>query len=219
MVEEVIGGFAGDLVGYYNNFIDKFSANTGAALNVFLAAILVAVVALFIWKFYNSLSEKNIIRLNLRQYNRSEHPFFSKLFAIFLYFVEYIIIMPVLISLWFTALSVLMLLIVSERPVDQVLLITGALVGAVRILAYHNSEIAKDLAKLFPFTAFTLFLLTPNVFDLGRIVGNIGDVIASLGNVFYFLAVIFAIEIVLRLFYTVMELWQSEDEIAPVKKK
>ncbi len=216
---EVADGFLGGIANYYENFIAKFSTSTGAALNIFLAAILVAVVAMFIWRFYNSLSNKDIIKLNLSQYNKSEHPFIGKMFAILFYLVEYVVIMPILIFLWFTALSILMIIITEERSVDQILLITGGIVAAVRILAYHKKEIAKDLAKLFPFTALTIFLLTPGIFDLRVIFERLGGAIASLGNIFYFLAVIFAIEIVLRLFYTVMQLWSSEDEAVSVKKR
>ena len=68
--------------------------NQSMALNVLLFAVILAVVSLFIWKFYRSTSKMNLIELNLSKYNQSEHPLAGKFFALILYLLEYIIIMP-----------------------------------------------------------------------------------------------------------------------------
>ena len=92
------------------------------------------------------------------------------------------------------------------------LLIAAALIGAIRILAYYRNEISKDIAKLFPFIALALFLLSPGVFDSDNILRKLSEIPLLLNNVVYFIIVIFAIEIVLRVFYMTYEFWRSEDE-------
>ena len=114
--------------------------------------------------------------------------------------------------LWFALLSVMMSILVSGKTIDQVLLISGATIAAIRILAYHKQEMSQELAKLFPLIAISAFLLSPNAFDVPRMISQIADIPLLFKSIFYFLIVIFMVEIVLRIFYTIMEFWQSEDE-------
>jgi len=189
--------------------------NGSLALNVLLLAVILAVVSLFIWKFYRAVSKRNLISLDLSQYNHSAHPLLNKVLAAALYLLEYIVIMPLLIFLWFAALAIVILLIVgggaSGLGVDHALLIAAGLIGAIRILAYFNGEISKDLAKLFPFMVLSLFLISPDSFDIAKIQTQLDIVPSLFSNLFSYVFVIFSIEIVLRLFYTMYEFWRSED--------
>src|SRR3989344_1832016 len=99
---EVIEGLVRSFSSLTNSNI--FSLNGQLALNALLLIIVLAVISLFIYKFYNSISKRNLIELNLRQYNYSSHPIASKFFAILLYLLEYMVIMPFLILLWFAGL-------------------------------------------------------------------------------------------------------------------
>jgi amino acid transporter len=102
------------LIGLYSRVLDIFPESAESAIRLFFFAVIIALVALFIWRFYKSLSKRTLITLNLNQYNRSEHPFLSKFFAVLLYLIEYVIIMPVIIFIWFGALTVIILLIAKE---------------------------------------------------------------------------------------------------------
>ena len=205
-------GFAETLTDLYNDFLFGFSAPAAKAFNLFIVSVLIVFATIIIFKFFKSISQKDILKLNLAQYNTSEHPFFKKFYALSLYFAEYIVIMPLIIMLWFALLSVMMSILVSGKTIDQVLLISGATIAAIRILAYHKQEMAQELAKLFPLIAISAFLLSPNAFDVPRMISQIADIPLLFESLFYFLIVIFMIEIVLRIFYTIMEFWQSEDE-------
>ena len=198
-----------DIPKVYTKIIEGLPLGIGGAVNVFVIALTIAVVAFLIWYFYRTLSQKNLISLNLNQYNRSDHPTMSKVLAIALYFVEYVLIMPILILVWFTALSIFILIISSGESVSQTLLLTAAMVGSIRILAYWNGEIAKDLAKLFPFITLSVFLLTPNAFDVSTTLGKFSGVPELFTNIFFFLLAIFVIEIFLRVVYTITQLIKS----------
>lgn len=197
----------------FSNLLGYFDSNL--ALKVLLLSIVLAVVALFIWKFYRSTSKRNLIELNLRQYNWSDHPLMNKMSEIFLYLVEYIIIMPFLIALWFGALSFILLLIAENNiAIEQILLVAVTVIGAVRILAYFKEEVAADLAKLFPFIALSVFLLNwGNVFNFDNILTQLKEILLLLSHVLSYVIVVFLIEIVLRVFYIIYEFWQSEEDI------
>jgi len=188
--------------------------NSSLVLSVLVFSVVLGVVSLFIWQFYKSTSKKNLLELNLRKYNKSEHPLTNKFFAIVLYLLEYIVITPVLITLWFAALSIILLLIASERPIEEVLMISAALIGAIRILAYYHSEISKDLAKLFPLIALSIFLLTPGSLNVNLLLDQLDKIPLLVNNIFSFILVVVGIEIVLRFIFIIIEFWRSEKESA-----
>jgi len=201
--------------------------HSSLALDVFVLSIVLAIVSLFIWKFYRSTSKRSLIKLDLQRYNYTNHPFGNKVFAMILYLLEYVIIAPLLLTLWFAGLAVILLLIGQDQNTSDLLLIAAIVIGAIRILAYFKGEIAKDLAKLFPFIALSAFLLSvadPGAVGSG-IFTKIGEIPAFLTNgvIFSYLLVVFLIEIVLRLFYTIYEFWSSEggreEAIEEVKKQ
>jgi hypothetical protein len=179
------------------------------AIQVLVIAIILTVVSLFIWEFYKSTSKKNLIGLNLRQFNRSEHPGLSKLLATVLFLVEYVILMPLLIILWYAALALILFLIAKERPIEGILMVAAAVIATIRILAYFKGEISKDVAKLFPFIALSMFLLSPGAFDLNRTWLKIINIPQSLSLIIIYVVIIISIEIALRIVDTIFEFIKS----------
>jgi len=208
----VIGNIFGVFSDSYNSIYNSFPHWMQSSFSVFVFAVFVSLVSIFIWYFYKSLSQKELISLNLNQYNLSEHPFFSKFFAVVLYLVEYALIMPLLIFVWFSALSFIILLISSEGTLQGVLLLTAIMVASVRILSYVNNEISQDLAKLFPFITLSIFLLNPDGFSFEGIISKSPDLSLLIGDLFSFLIVIFSIEIILRIGSIIRTFWYSEKE-------
>ncbi|RMD67360.1 hypothetical protein D6817_01825, partial [Candidatus Pacearchaeota archaeon] len=86
--------------------------NTLTSQNIFFQVVFfslaLAVVSIFIWNFYNSTSKRDLLGLNLRKYNRYSHPLASKLAASALYFLEYVVIAPALLVIWFAALAIVL---------------------------------------------------------------------------------------------------------------
>jgi predicted membrane channel-forming protein YqfA (hemolysin III family) len=190
----------------------SISFNSSQALNVFLFALFLAAVSLFIFEFYKSTSKKNLISLNLSKYNKSEHPLMSKIAAIWLYLLEYAIIMPILIILWFAALAAVLLLM-TERPITEILFISAAFITAVRILAYFNEEISQEMAKLFPFIALSIYLLSPGALRISEVLAQAENLPLLINNAFSYIAVVFSVEIVSRFTYSLHEFWRSEEEV------
>jgi hypothetical protein len=209
--EEVFFGPAEAYTEAQSWVVDVFPGNGSLVLSILFFIFLVALVSIFIWKFYQSLSQKNLIDLNLNRFNNSEHPATKKLFAVCVYLFENMLVMPFLIMLWFGALAVVILLI-SERPASEVLMISAAIIGAVRILAYYRKEISQDLAKLFPFVVMSALLLSPKALDGENVLANAAGIPSLAVNIFYYLIVVYAIEFVMRLFYTLYDFYHSEDE-------
>jgi len=171
--------------------------------------VFIAIYAVFIWKFYKFLASREILALNLRQYNHSEHPGLEKLLAILLFTVEYMVILPFLVLFWFTVLS-LFLLLLSEISPSQALLVSAAIIASTRITAYIGEELSKDVAKILPFTVLATFLLNPQFFNGMNFIEKFSQIPSLFSNILVFIVFIFGIEFILRGVYSVAQLFYSE---------
>ena len=191
--------FFGGLVKGYSELFATLPEEYFALVNVFIFAVLISLYAVFTWKFYRLLSKRDIISLNLSQYNRVERPLLKKLIATFLYMMEYIIILPALIFFWFGVLALIILVLSESLDIGQVIIVSAAMVASIRILAYYEEGLSKDMAKMFPFTILAIFLLSPEFFSLERISNNLTLIPNLFSKIIYFLALIIAIEFLLRI--------------------
>lgn len=208
---------------FFSGAYDSLSSALGGSLESILLLKmlffigLLTLASLFIWKFYNSLSDKDIVSLDLSKYNTSSNPFFGKIAAIVFYLIEYILLAPIVIIIWSAALAIILLMVAKQRSIDEVLIISFALVGTVRILAYSKKEIAADLSKVFPFTLLVVFLLEPGSLNVSQTISQIAQIPLLLGSLVSFLFIVFIIELFLRVLNTIYDFWFSEDQKAEKK--
>ena len=183
---------------FINNIVGIFSGQTNLLLVLIFFTFVIVLYSIFVFNFYRFLSKKNIIELNLNQYNQYSNPTAVKFFAIIFFIVEYIILLPVLTFFWFAILSVLTLVLAKGLEVKVVLLISAALVASVRATSYVSEDLAKDLAKMLPFTLLAIAITTAGFFDISALLSRISDVPALLSSIPYYLLFIVAVELVMR---------------------
>jgi len=159
---------------------------------------LIVIYSIFIWKVYRAISKKDVISLNLAQYNAIEHSALNKMFAGILYFIEYLIVLPFLILFWYVLFALVLLFFSENLSLEGILLLSAAVVGSIRLLAYYKHEIAMDVAKLLPFTILAITLLSPRFFDIGRFVDSINQIPELILSVGYALIFIIVLEMALR---------------------
>ncbi|RZD30538.1 hypothetical protein CXT76_02360 [Candidatus Parvarchaeota archaeon] len=192
--------FLNGIITGYESLTNSLPDKYASLLNVFIFAILISFYAIFTWKFYRYLSKKDLISLNLNRYNRTKHPFLNKFLAVIFYLVEYIIILPIWIFIWFAVLSLLILtLSETTQSLNSIIILSAAMVGAIRILSYYEEDLSKDLAKIFPFSLLTLFLLNPQFFSLDRVIRQLGMIPELFSEIIYFLILIISLELILRM--------------------
>jgi len=179
---------------------------------LFIYTLLIAIYAIFIWKFYKFLARKNILELNLSQYNRTEFPFWNKFLASALFLVEYIIIIPVVVFFWFSIFSVIILLVSESPNVNQILLISTAVIAATRIIAYYSDDLSKDIAKYFPLMLLAVFILEPNFFSASKLLTRFSEIPSLLNNILIYFLFILILEILMRGLFTLFELIFGRNE-------
>ncbi len=169
-------------------------------MTILVYSVLLTIYALFIWFFCKNLSKRDLMTLNLQQYNESDHPFFNKLFAFVLYVVEYIVILPFFVLIWFSVLALIIAVLSPEQQtIQQALILSAAIVTATRIVAYYKEALAQEIAKLFPLTILAISVTTPGFFSLTRIANAFGNVQELASSLWLFFIFIIVVELVLRL--------------------
>ncbi len=170
---------------------------------LFLFVIGMTIYAIFIFKFYRFIARKDIFELNLKQYNRARHPLLEKLFALILYIIEYILLFPVLTFFWFGTLAALLTFMSPEPVIEHVVLISISVVAVIRITAYYNEELSKDLAKMLPFALLGVFIVDMSYFSFSASYEVLKTMPSFINLLIYYLVFVIFLEFVLRILYLI----------------
>ena len=195
---------------YFQSIVNSVPTEYRILVTLFFYTVFIALYAVFIWKFYRFLASRDIIELNLGQYNHSKYPGTEKFFAVVLYTIEYMVILPFLVLFWFTIFSMFLLLLSQSQNAQQILLISAAIIASTRITAYFSEDLSKDVAKILPFTVLAMFILGENFFDLGNLISKISQIPSLFTDVLMFIIFIFAIEFILRALHSIIQLIYSD---------
>lgn len=197
----------------YKSLLSVAPASFQSFISLFLVVILMVIYSVFIWKLDKLIGTKNILKLNLNQYNTSDHPVLYKVVASLFYLLEYIIILPILILFWFGVLSIFLILVLN-LDIKVILFISAAVIATVRMLAYiprYGEGLAKEIAKLLPLNLLAIALLTPQFFNIERILGNISKLGEFFSVILGYLLFITILEILLRFFEFLLDLLGLKD--------
>jgi len=195
----------------YKSIISNMNPMAGNFVNLFFLVLLIVIYSVFVWKFYRFIATKNIIKLNLNQYNKSEHAFFSKIISGAFYFIEYIIILPFLIFFWFSIFTIFLIILTNIPEMKTILIISTIIVAAIRMTSYYKEDLARDLAKLLPFTLLGVAITQPGSFHLETILGHLNKIPTLFGSISNYLIFIIVLEIILRSFELIFSLFGLND--------
>jgi len=218
-----IGGVFSSVTKGYTELLSSLPGPLQSFVNLFLLVVLIVVYCVFIWKLYRFIAKKNIFELDLNQYNQSEHPGLSKVIASAFYLLEYVIILPFLIFFWFAIFTIFLVLLTNNLELHTILIISVTIISAVRMTAYipgYGEDLAKEIAKLLPFTLLAVSLLNPGFFDFEMVLSNLSELSVLSGTIFNYLLFIVVLEVVLRFFeflFGLLGMYDIEEE--PENKK
>src|SRR3989338_7562785 len=80
--------------------------------------------ALFIWKFYRLMAKRDIFKLDLSEAAYSVHKTFRAAVSVLAYILEYLIIFPVLVFVWFGVLALFLFFLAKTQSIENILLIS-----------------------------------------------------------------------------------------------
>ena len=165
-----------------------------------------AAYAIFVFRFYRFLASRDMFALDLSKYAESRYRRMRSFFRLILYGAEYVIVFPAFAFFWFAVLTVILTLLSRDRAFSDILLIALATVGAIRVTAYYNEDLSKDLAKILPFAVLAIFLIDGYYFDTHQSLNVLNEATDHSERILYYLVFLIALEFALRLVSAVARL-------------
>jgi hypothetical protein len=175
----------------------EFSINNILEINpsdiaaVFYLIISIAIYSIIIWHFYRFVAKRDIFKLSFSKY--------SKVFS----FLKYFFLFPLVAFLFFAGFSLMLFFLGKNLSEPQVLSTAFAMIAAIRITAYYNEDLSKDVAKMLPFAMLGLFLIDPSYFAFGDVISKIQAIPNFLILAVQFLLFIIVMEWFLRILLTI----------------
>ena len=210
MAEAVINGASSGILSAYNFLISSLNPVVGKFVNLFVVVLLIFIYSVSVWKLHKIISKKNIFGLNLdKNYDGGK----ISIQSASLYFLEYIIILPFFVFFCFAIFAMFMIVLVGNLNITLILVISAAVFTSIRMAAYYNDQLARELAKLLPLNLLAASIILGNdFFSVERVIIQFASIPSVLGDIFSYLAFIIIIEIILRFFDFTFSIFGIEDE-------
>ncbi|PIN99143.1 MAG: hypothetical protein COT90_00885 [Candidatus Diapherotrites archaeon CG10_big_fil_rev_8_21_14_0_10_31_34] len=191
------------------NSIDSFIqtvlpelSTKGPDLAIF--AVSIVIYGILIYQFYRFAAKRDVFGFDIEKYKKERTSFFSKLFNAVLGVFKYGVIFPFFVFIWFAGFSVLLFFMAAETMgVSDILMISVAFVGAIRIACYYSEDLAKDMAKLIPLALLGVAIVDVSFFKTARVYERIDSIPLFITEIATFFTFIVVLEWVLRILLSV----------------
>lgn len=160
-----------------------------------------AVYAIFIFKFYRFIAGRDIFTLDFSKNDNVAFPVVWDIIFLIWYVARYILLFPAFAMFWFAVLTLMLAFLSENRDLSEILLIALATVSTIRISAYYNEDLSRDLAKILPFAVLAIFLIDTSFFDVDASVAVLQQANEQRETIFYYLMFVIGLELVLRVIY------------------
>ncbi len=178
--------------------LEEIIANN-TQVGLYIAGIVL--YSFFIFRFYRFIARRDIFPLNLKEYTYEKHPIMKHTIKLINYVLEHLIVLPILVFFWFITLSTFIFLMSKQQDIGIVLTVSMAVVGAIRVTAYYDEELSRDLAKMLPFALLGVFIIDINYISISEVKGLINNISLFSDTILSYLILIVAIELVLRIIH------------------
>lgn len=178
-----------------------------------------SVYALFVFRFYRFVATRDMFALDLSRYEEGRFGLARSVVHVVLYVVKYVILFPVFAFFWFAVLTAILTFLSKDRTFPETLLMALAIVSAIRVTAYVDEDLSKDLAKILPFAVLAVFLIDASFFTISESLDALRRAGDHVESIVYYLLFLVALEFVLRLVRGVLVSLRILDERAQSRKE
>ena len=175
-------------------------------LPVLVVVLGMTAYAVFVFKFYRFVAARDMFGLDLSKNDQVRDAIAWDLIFLVWYLVRYLVLFPAFAFFWFAALTVILVLLSEDRELSQILLIAMATVSAIRVSAYYNEDLSRDLAKILPFAVLGVFIIDTSFFNIQSSLDTLREISTHLETIAYYLIFLVALEFGLRFVFVVLKL-------------
>ncbi len=158
-----------------------------------------ALYAVFVFKFYRFVAARDMLALNLSRYEESRYRWLRRVLHVVMYLTKYLVLFPAFAFFWFAVLTLILTFLSRDRPITDILLIALATVATIRVTAYYNEDLSRDLAKILPFAVLALFVIDASFFNVRNSLDVLQDANEARETILYYLLFLVVVEFALRL--------------------
>ena len=163
-----------------------------------------SVYAIFIFRFYRFVASRDMFALDLSKYEESRYRWVRRVLGVVMYAAKYLIVFPAFAFFWFAVLTLILTFLSRDRPFADILLIALATVSTIRVTAYYDEDLSRDLAKILPFAVLAIFLIDASFFEITKSLSSVERANDHRESILYYLVFLIALEFVLRLVRAVL---------------
>ena len=158
-----------------------------------------ALYAVFVFKYYRFVAARDMFAVDLSKYAASRFRWIRIFLHIVMYVAKYLVLFPFFAFFWFSVLTLILTFLSKDRSFPDVLLMALVTISAIRVTAYYNEDLSRDLAKILPFAVLAIFLIDTSFFAISESLDMLKDTPDHAENILYYLLFLIAMEFVLRL--------------------
>ena len=162
--------------------------------------------AVFVFKFYRFVAARDMFGLDLSRNDTVRDAVIWDLIFLIWYAVRFLVLFPAFAFFWFAVLTLILVFLSENRELPQILLIAMATVSAIRVSAYYNEELSRDLAKILPFAVLGVFIIDTSFFNIQSSFVTLQEISAHRETIAYYLLFLVALELGLRFVFVVLNL-------------
>ena len=165
-----------------------------------------AVYTIFIFKFHRFIGSRDIFEYDLAKYQHARFRSVRIFIHAVLYVAKYLLVFPFVAFFWFAVLTVMLSFLAKEEEIATVLLVSMAVVSAIRVTAYYNEDLSRDLARVLPYALLGVFVIQVSYFQVANSLEALKLAVNELETILYYLMFVIALEFVLRITQPVVSL-------------
>ena len=167
------------------------SGDLSAFVSIFYLIIAIAIYSILIWHFYRFIARRNCFKISMKKYPKVVG------------FLKYFFIFPFVAYLFFMGFSLLMFFLTRGYEIEAVLSTSFAIIVAIRMTAYYNEDLSKDVAKMLPFALLGIFLVNPSYYRFEDIMDRVYSLPEFFTLAIQFILIVILVEWILRILLTI----------------
>ena len=164
------------------------------------------VYAVFVFKFYRFVAARDMFGLDLSKNDEMRDAAVWDLIFLVWYAVRYIVLFPAFAFFWFAVLTLILVFLSEDRDLSTILMIAMATVSAIRVSAYYNEELSRDLAKILPFAVLGVFIIDTSFFNIQSSLVTLQEISEHREIIVYYLMFLVVLEFALRFVFVLLKL-------------
>ena len=157
------------------------------------------IYAIFVFKYYRFVASKDMFGLDLSRFEERSFRWARSILHVILYAVKYLMVFPVFAFFWFAVITLILAFLAKDQSFSETLLVALATVSAIRVTAYYDEDLSRDLAKILPFAVLAIFLIDASFFSIRESLDILKEAGDYTEKIVYSLGFLVLLEIVLRL--------------------